>query len=395
MMLHIIAPALPPALDGIGDYTAALSAELAQSCRVKILYPFGRDPIESEPDRVIGVTMAPVFCVSRRRSVLRIADTVANDRPDWLILQFNQFSYGKWGLNPFLPLTLGKIRKRVPGTRIAVMFHEDFVPPINWKFAIMRVWQKWQFKQLGRLAHVVMFSIDPWARKYRDWFPNKPVLHLPVGSNLTRIDITREDARQRLEIPRGKIVLGIFGAVNRTRNLPWLSAAIGTLRRSKLDTMILYIGADGAVVRELAAGIPVIAEGPLPADEVSRRLSAVDVFLAPFEDGVSTRRGTLMAALQHGLAIVGTKVPLTDDLLACEDGRSFLLADSRSIEAYSQCVRSLLADSSLRLRLGQNANALFDRHFTWSSISGRLLKALGEYDRAKERAATSRVAAVG
>jgi glycosyltransferase involved in cell wall biosynthesis len=102
-----------------------------------------------------------------------------------------------------------------------------------------------------------------------------------------------------------------------------------------------------------------------------------------------------MAALQHGLAIVGTKVPLTDDLLACEDGRSFLLADSRSIEAYSQCVRSLLADSSLRLRLGQNANALFDRHFTWSSISGRLLKALGEYDRAKERAATSRVAAVG
>jgi glycosyltransferase involved in cell wall biosynthesis len=390
MNISIIAPALPPQLDGIGDYSAYIAAALAFNTRVRLLTVAGHEHFEID-----GVESVQVFTPDHRRSIKKLLDAVLADTPDWLILQFNQFSYGKWGLNPFLPLTLRAIKRRATGIRIAVMFHEDFVPLINWKFAVMRIWQKWQFKQLGKLADVIMFSIDPWAKKYRDWFPNKPVLHLPVGSNLCRINITREDARARLEIPQGRIVVGIFGAVNRARNLPWLSAAIDALRESNIDAMILYMGADGAIVRELAPGMPLIADGPLPADEVSRRLSAVDVFLAPFEDGVSTRRGTLIAALQHGLAIVGTKGALTDDLLASEHGRSFLLADSCSIEAYGECVRSLLVDSSLRLRLGQNAKTLFDLHFTWNSISDRLLKMLREHDREKEPQTTPGVPVVG
>ena len=275
------------------------------------------------------------------------------------------------------------------------MFHEDFVPPINWKFRIFRLWQKWQFKQLGRLADLVMFSIDPWVRRYQNWFPDKPVLHLPVGSNLSRINITREDARARLEILQERIVVGIFGAVSRTRNIPWLLAAMSAIRESKVDAIILYMGADGDVVRELAGELPLIAEGPFPADEVSRRVVGGRRVSGAFEDGVSTRRGTLMAALQHGLAIVGTKGALTDDLLASEDGRSFLLADSRSIEAYGKCVQTLLVDSSLRLRLGQNAKALFDLHFTWSRISDCLLKMLRDHDQAREPQATLEMPAVG
>ena len=99
-----------------------------------------------------------------------------------------------------------------PETRLAVMFHEDFVPAINWKFAIMRQWQRWQFKKLGRAAHLVFFSIDPWVKRYSSWFPGKPVLHLPVGSNIPLIEISNREARRRLGITDGKLVLGLFGA---------------------------------------------------------------------------------------------------------------------------------------------------------------------------------------
>ena len=66
-----------------------------------------------------------------------------------------------------------------------------------------------------------------------------------------------------------------------------------------------------------------------PADEVSRRLSAADLNLSAFIDGVSTRRGSLMAALQHGVASVGTRGYLTDQMLLNEDGSMARLPDLR------------------------------------------------------------------
>ncbi len=221
MKINVVVSALPPLLDGIGDYTAHLVEGLASAVHVRVLTTC-QHPVDSIRD----VDVVPAFAPSQRRSVLKLAKTVARHQPDWVILQFNQFSFGRWGLNPFLPMAIRRIGKNSPEIGIAVMFHEDFVPRINWKFAIMRVWQEWQFNQLGKLAHVVLFSIDPWIHKYQSRFPGKPVCHLPVGSNVPRIRITREQARSRLNIPDEKIVLGLFGAVHRARNTPWLIAAL-------------------------------------------------------------------------------------------------------------------------------------------------------------------------
>jgi glycosyltransferase involved in cell wall biosynthesis len=269
-----------------------------------------------------------------------------------------------------------KAVQRNPGCRLAVMFHEDFVPPINWKFAIMRQWQRWQFKALGRAADVIFFSIDPWVRRYAPWFAGKPVLHLPVGSNIPKVQITRAEARERLGIRAGQIVLGLFGLVSGARNVQWLTAAVEAAERSHRDVILLYIGAHGPIVRDNASGISVIADGPFPADEVSRRLQAIDVFLSPMGDGVSTRRGSMMAGLQHGLATVGTRGWATDDVLAVEHRRSIMLADVNSLDEYKSLVMQLIADGELRERVGKGAAVLYDREFAWSRIAARMLDAL-------------------
>ena len=134
--------------------------------------------------------------LTKRHEILRIVDVIEKDRPDWLFIQFNQFSYGRWGLNPFLPLAIARIRRRCPGTRIAWMAHEDFVPITNWRFAVMTIWQRAQFKALGQMADHIFFSIEPWTEKYQAWFPRKPVTHLPVGSNIPHVGPSRDEARR-------------------------------------------------------------------------------------------------------------------------------------------------------------------------------------------------------
>ena len=367
MRIHLIAPALPPALDGIGDYSARLAAELARSERVKLIAP-----VADEIRPVANVEIEQAFSLRRRRSVAGIGDVIAADKPEWVVLQFNQFSYGRWGFNPFLPFAL---RWR-PGTRLAVMFHEDFVPPTNWKFRVMRLWQRRQFQSLGRAADLVLFSIDSWVRSYASWFLGKPVVHLPVGSNIDEVTLTREAARKELGLRNGRLVFGLFGSGHGAAMLGRVRLVATRARQAGLDAVLLYIGTNGSAVRQAVTDIEVRDQGPLPSEEVSRRLRCVDVFLTPFIDGVSTRRGSMMAGLQHGLATVGTDGPLTDQILRRHDGTALVLTPVASAEAWAEQAMRLAGDAPLRQRLGRAARELYRREFDWPVISRHLLDAL-------------------
>ncbi len=377
MRIDIVCAALPPKLDGIGDYTANLTSEIAKSCQVRILTTAG--PYTPIP----GVCIEEVFSVEEPESVRNLVHSIEADPPDCLLVQFNQFSYGRWGWNPYLPLTLRRLRRQFPNMRQVVMMHEDFVPIINWKFAIMTTWQRWQFRALGCNADVVLFSIDPWAQRYRSWFPGRTVVHLPVGSNISPVSISREEARQRLGIGQETAVIGLFGTAHATRLLGMARAvaeAATASARSPVsryrDIMVLYIGPHGDAVRTAMAGHPMITDGPLPSDEVSRRLAAIDVYLAPYQDGVSTRRGAMMAGLQHGLATVGTRGELTDSMLDEQHGRTLLLADVSSQDDFVTAALSLLDDDDQRHTMGQAASQWYHQEFAWPIIAEKLLKVI-------------------
>jgi glycosyltransferase involved in cell wall biosynthesis len=124
-------------------------------------------------------------------------------------------------------------------------------------------------------------------------------------------------------------------------------------------------------------GHRLIAEGPLAAEEVSRRLSAVDVFLGAFNDGVSTRRGSWLAALQHGLACVGTVAYNTDKIFrdAAHDG-AIVLIDATDPHGFDKPVVELLSDQDRRNTLANAAAELSAREFAWDRLAAKMLAGL-------------------
>ena len=371
MNIHLVFPALPPALDGIGDYTARLAAELtAREQDVKIF------TAQTAFDEVPGVAVERAFSVEPPQSTLSLFDTVRGDPPDWLVVQYNPFSYGRWGLNPFLPLALRRLKRVRPDVRLAVMVHEPFVPVESWSTAVMTTWQRAQLWMLGRSADLLFFSIAPWAERFRRWFPETPVHHLPVSSNVPRTSTSRQAAREETGLAADDFVIGVFGSAHPSRLLHFIRAAVARIRADVRDVRVLYIGGAGARVREALGDAPLIDAGPLPAADVARHFAALDLYLAPFRKGVSTRRGSFMVGLQHGIATVSTRGIHTDAMLLAEAGSAFLLTPDDDLESYRRCALALACDKARRDRVGEAGEALFRAAFCWPHVAETLLDAL-------------------
>lgn len=372
MTLDLIFPALPPALNGIGDYTAHLATELARTHEVRVLTA----QADACDLREGGVTVERAFATDRRADVHDLVAPVVARRPDWVLLQYNPFSYGEWGLNLSLPAALARIRAAAPDTRVALTVHEPFVPVTSLRSLVMTTWQRLQFWRLGRQADVVFCAIAPWVERFAPWFPTTRVVHLPVGSNMPRVETHRADVRGVLGYRPDTFVLGLFGRGHPSRMLSFVRRAIAGLRAEGRDARALYVGPAVDVVGPALSGVPLHCTGALPGPEVSHHLAAMDLYLAPFRHGVSARRGSFLAGLQHGLATVSTTGPQTDAFLDAQHGSAFLLAPDDDLSAYEAHALALAQDPGLRARIAARGQTLYEEVFAWPRIAERMLSVL-------------------
>jgi glycosyltransferase involved in cell wall biosynthesis len=371
MRIDVVFPVLPPTLDGIGDYTAHVSDALSTAgCDVRILTAQDTHDVPSTVD------VEQTFSLQDWSGFSPLVEAVRSAPPDWLLIQFEQFAYGRYGFNPSLPLALWKLKRTMPSVRTAVMFHEDFVPVNSWQNAIMTTWQRAQFWALGRVSDLVAFSVEPWARRYQSWFPSTEIAHWPVGSNIPNEEVPYEDARSRIGLNDSTFVAGVFGSLHGARLVDWICEAARALQRETNDLTLLYVGPHGTALRKALPDLDVFDAGALPADQVSVSLSAMDLHLAPFVDGASTRRGSFLAGLQHGVPTVSTHGPLTDSLLMEKNGKAFRLTPSDDVDAFRQAVLELKSASGSRPAMRERAERFFDAHFEWDQIAGRIRSSL-------------------
>jgi UDP-glucose:(heptosyl)LPS alpha-1,3-glucosyltransferase len=289
--------------------------------------------------------------------------------PSWILLQYNPYSYGRSGFAPGLVRDLRRVRSRSQAP-LLLMVHEAWLDMTDAKSSLVGSWQRSQLWALLRLADGVMTSTEALARRI-----GGGTVHVPVAANITPISTSPRAARERLGL-NGKLAVALFGRGHPSRALDHAEAAIAAIADAHGgdQLIVLNLGA-GAPPLRLPHGVAVRHPGRLRADELSFHLWASDLVLLPFSDGVSTRRGTLMAALAHGRPVLGLRGCNTDAVLA-DAADALALTPAGDPHAFSSAAVELTRDPERLRTIGDAGRRLYESRFDWPILAQSIASVL-------------------
>lgn len=364
---HIITSEYPPQSGGVSDYTHLVAAELAaHGDEVNVWCP----PSSGGTPRVAGITvnraLGRITPADLRRVGRQLNQFAA---PRRLLVQWVPHGYGYRAMNLAFCLWLLS-RARLRGDRVELMVHEPFLAfsRQSWRQSGVAAVHRLMTVILLQAAARVWISIPAWEAMLRPYTLGRdvPFAWLPVPSNIAAAeDLVGVSAVRRRYAPGGWLV-GHFGTHGRLIT-ETLAAAVPALLGEDERVALLLIGQGSKALREeltrqhprLAARLHALSG--LAAADVARYISACDVMLQPYPDGISTRRTSAMAGLANGRPVVTTAGRLTEPLWA-ESGAVALVPEGDAA-AMAKAVRRLLGDAAERERLSAAARALYQSRF--------------------------------
>lgn len=294
---------------------------------------------------------------------------------DLVVLQYNPFLYGKRGVAPMLVTRLWLERLKKDRARLAVVVHEPYVPFSSLRWVLLGSLQRVQLTAVLTAADSIYVAADTWAQLIRWLAPRRTMVSLPVGSTLPDMRASRIARREALGLRDGDFAVATLGNESGGRAPEIVERTLRALVDDGRRTVLLALGADGAAPDAVPPEVEVRRPGFLPASELASFVAAADVFLAPFIDGVSARRTSVTAALQHGVPVVGTLGSLTDSWLRETD--AIRLVDVCQPNEFASVVVNLSRDTAARSTLGRAGRSLYEAQFEWERIAVRLIDGVG------------------
>jgi glycosyltransferase involved in cell wall biosynthesis len=383
--LHIlmITGEYPPAIGGVGDYTRQLGrALISRGQRVSVLTsgPANEHDDRSEP------AVIPLGSGWSWRSWQQTLRVIRLLTPAIVHIQYQT---GAFAMHPAINLLPWRLRRLPKCPRILVTAHDLRLPYLLPKADPLRGWVT---QRLFADADALILTnaedddrVHARAEPSRELFSPRsairtPTTVIPIGSNIAPApphDYDRAEWRKRLGLDAETAWLAYFGLLNRSKGVIELLAALAELPpRFKL----LIIGGaapqpeDQRYAAEIQAFIAargleqrVHITGPCSEADVSGYLLASDLAVLPFLDGASYRRGSLLAALAHGIPTI-TTMPSKPLNPALEDQTHALLVPRAEPAALKTAVERLTADPALQNRIAQGGRRLADT-FSWPSIA--------------------------
>jgi glycosyltransferase involved in cell wall biosynthesis len=321
----VTAPAPAHTFDGIGDYADRLARALSAMVPTTVFVGGRDDPPDA--DAVAGVWHQ--YSPSAR----------SHDGDRWVR------------------------RMASEGQPTFVTIHEYWPPPDG---SLRRLISRWQHRRrlsrvVARAAGVIVTQ-EIAARELREAgvVGDRPLYVIPVGSNIT-------EGRSAVARTGGLVLFGQPAAMQPaalSALARWLDAPgrppLTWLGRSVDELQAAWQAAGGTRAQVTLRGAS--ADG-----DVAAVLANATLGLAPYADGVSARRTTLAAMLQHGVPVAGLRGVATDSWLGGDAGLE-LVADDRPSD-FVALVARLCDDAEARERAGRRGRVIFEQRMTWERIA--------------------------
>lgn len=323
MHVGLVCGSIPSVHCGVADYTRLLTVAL-EAAGVRITRFEGTD-----------------WSLRALRGVLDLADQRGCDL---LHIQYPAMGFG-WSLAPH---ALGYVTRRPT----VVTLHE---------FALSTLLRRVSIAAFAGGVRHLMFTTDreqaAFVRRMR-WVAGRTSV-VPIGSNVPFLP----------PCPPGEPVVACFGQIKPNRGweafLDLARHAHGQGRKYRFRVIGSPIPGQQkylAALRDNSAELAVEWRIDLPPDEVAVALSTATLAYLPYPDGVSARRGTLLAATGNGLPIV------TSSGAACPpDVESIVTFVHGAAEALT-CIDAIVRDPTRAARMGHASRTFADR-FGWDSIA--------------------------
>ncbi len=300
-----------------------------------------------------------------------------------------QYQTGAFGMHPaidFLPRYLH--RQQAIRARVVTTFHDLRVPYLFPKAGRVR---EWVTRELARSSDATIATNDEDYSRLLTLNLNLLTL-IPIGSNIpttSPLNYQRDSWRRQFGVAENETLLCYFGFLNESKGGETLVRALAQIPDAKLWMIGGQVGAsDPTNAAYLAKVKTLIAEFGLtdrvrwtdytPPEIVTANFLASDICVLPYRDGASYRRGTLMAALAHGMTIVtttprGIRAIHESPLPALRDGENCLLVPPDDPTALASAIQRAAASPELRARIGAGARQLA-QYFTWDKIAKQHLE---------------------
>ena len=354
----------PPQPGGVSDYTRLVAEGLAA---------VGDEVAVYAPPQGIGPDSAPPGVRVRRlpdrfglRGLRWLDRELARDRPDRILIQFVPHAFGLKAMNlPFAAWVAARARRVAP---VWLMFHEVAFPFVRrpLRHNLLAVVNRVMAWAVAGAADRVLVSIPSWGQLLCQICPRaRPSEWLPVPCNVATVADPGAVATVRFRHapdPATPLV-GHFGTFGRSiTDLldPAVVGLLGTVPRAR----ILLIGRGSERYHtQIGATHPDLADrvtgtGELPPAEVAAHLRACDLLLQPYPDGVSSRRGSVMAGLANRVPVVTNLGALSEPLWAASTGVAVVPGpDPTALTAATVEVLALSPEN--RLALGARGAELY------------------------------------
>ena len=381
---HVITCEYPPQVGGVSDYTYLLASALAAvGDKVHVWCPAG----PADPLPALGVVVHQELGRFTPRDFHRVGKELDGfSPPRRLLVQWVPHGYGYRSLNLCFCTWLWN-RAAFHHDRVEIMVHEAFLAfgPGSLRQTAAAAVQRVMSTVLLHAACRVWVAIPAWEVFLRPYVLGRHVSFtwLPVPSNVPEAaDSQGASAARAAHVQEQDFLVGHFGTYGRPIGELLTAFVADLLRRNPAGTVLLLGRGSVAQRDELLRRHPnlagqVHATGVLAAADISRHLRACDLLIQPYPDGVSSRRGSVMAGLSHGLPIVTTVGHLTEALWA--ESRAVALAPAGDVASMVELTERLLRDEKERRRLSAATKAHYRQRFDLGRTIATLRAADGSY----------------